>query len=113
MHCSLPVRFCKETVSGSSSETVNMRIAEYAFVAIKDKPSFHINFIMDVSPNCDCWNFNDFLVPNMGMAASFDPVAIDQACADMVQPRPALPGSHIGNNHPDKLKGQDNSSLCT
>ena len=98
--------------SDSSSEIVNMRIAEYAFAAIKDKPSFHINFIMDVSPNCDCWNFNDYpLVPNIGMAASFDPVAIDQACADMVKSAPALPGSHIGNNHSDKLKGQDKFKL--
>jgi uncharacterized Fe-S center protein len=40
---------------------------------------------MDVSPDCDCWNCNDAaIVPNIGIAASFDPVALDQACADMV-----------------------------
>jgi uncharacterized Fe-S center protein len=40
---------------------------------------------MDISPNCDCWNCNDAaIVPNIGMAASFDPVALDQASADMV-----------------------------
>lgn len=82
--------------SDSSSEVVNRRIAEYASAAIKDKPNFHINFIMDVSPNCDCWNFNDYpLVPDIGIAASFDPVALDMACADMVKAAPALPGSSI------------------
>lgn len=94
--------------SDSSSDIVNMKVAEYALAVVKDKPSFHINFIMDVSPNCDCWNFNDFpLVPNIGMAASFDPVALDQACADMVMAAPALPGSHIRTDHNEDLTGKD------
>lgn len=94
--------------SDSSSEIVNMRVAEYALAAMKDKPSFHINFIMDVSPNCDCWNFNDYpLVPDIGMAASFDPVALDQACADMVKAAPAMPGSHICSDHTSEMKGED------
>lgn len=82
--------------SDSSSDIVNKRIAEYAYAAVKDKPSFHVNFIIDISPNCDCWHFNDYpLVPDIGIAASFDPVALDQACADMVLAAPALPGSSI------------------
>lgn len=84
----------------SSSETVNRKVAEYAYAVVREKPAFHINFIMDVSPNCDCWGFNDYpLVPDIGMAASFDPVALDQACADMVRSAPAMPGSHICNDH--------------
>lgn len=80
----------------SSSEKACQRITEYAFAAIKDKPSFHVNFIMNVSPDCDCWDSNDYpIVPDLGMAASFDPVALDQACADMVMAAPALPGSKI------------------
>ena len=39
---------------------------------------------MDVSPECDCWNHNDAaIIPNIGIAASFDPIALDRACADM------------------------------
>ena len=83
-----------------SSETVNRRVAEYSLAVVKDKPAFHINFIMNVSPNCDCWGFNDYpLVPDLGIAASFDPVALDQACADMVIAAPALPGSTICENY--------------
>lgn len=48
---------------------------------------------MDVSPNCDCWSNNDMpIIPNLGIAASFDPVALDKACADMVNNAPMLHG---------------------
>ena len=74
-----------------SSETLNYKIAEYALAVVKDKPSFHINFIMNVSPNCDCWNHNDAaIIPDLGIAASFDPVALDCACADLVKAAPTL-----------------------
>jgi hypothetical protein len=35
------------------------------------------------------------IVPNLGMAASLDPVALDAACADLVNAAPALPGSEL------------------
>lgn len=92
-----------------SSETACKRISEYALASVKDKPSFHINFIIDVSPDCDCWDLNDYpLVPDIGIAASFDPVALDQACADLVIAAPALPGSSIreSDNHED-LRDKD------
>jgi uncharacterized protein len=93
----------------STSEKACKRITEYAFAVIKDKPSFHINFIMNVSPDCDCWDTNDYpIVPDLGIAASFDPVALDQACADMVTAAPALPGSKIrDHNSETDLRGQD------
>ena len=98
----------------SSSETVCKRISEYALAAVKDKPSFHINFLMDVSPNCDCWDANDFpVVPDIGIAASSDPVALDQACADMVKKAPALPGSAIRVKHSDDdLAGIDKFQIA-
>ncbi|MBE3140084.1 MAG: DUF362 domain-containing protein, partial [Thermoplasmata archaeon] len=93
----------------NASEKVCRRVAEYSFAAIKDKPSFHINFIMNISPDCDCYSFNDYpLVPDIGMAASFDPVALDQACADLVKAAPALPGSRICDDHKHSdMKGED------
>ncbi|MFR5871294.1 MAG: DUF362 domain-containing protein [Alistipes sp.] len=60
-------------------------MAEYTKAVLKDKPNFHVSFIMNVSPECDCWNHNDAaVVPDLGIAASFDPVALDKACADLV-----------------------------
>ena len=74
-----------QPVWDNSADIMNYKIAEYSMAVLKDKPNFHINFIMDVSPNCDCWNCNDAaIVPNIGIAASFDPVALDKACADMI-----------------------------
>lgn len=81
-----------------SSETLNYKIAEYALAVVKDKPSFHISFIMNVSPNCDCWNHNDAaIIPDLGIAASFDPVALDCACADLVKAAPVLEGNVISD----------------
>jgi len=93
----------------SSSEKACKRISEYAFAVVRDKPSFHISFIMNVSPDCDCWDSNDYpIVPDLGIAASFDPVALDQACADMVTAAPALPGSKIFDNQSKKdYRGED------
>jgi uncharacterized Fe-S center protein len=98
----------------NASEIVSKRVSEYSFAALKNKSSFHINFIIDVSPECDCWGFNDYpLVPDIGIAASFDPVALDQACADMVIASPSLPGSRICDNHSHgDMKGTDKFSLA-
>lgn len=77
--------------AGNTSEVLNCKIAEYTQAVLKDKPSFHISFIMNVSPECDCWFCNDAaVVPDLGIAASFDPVALDKACADLVINAPAL-----------------------
>ena len=74
-----------QPVWNSSTDIMNYKIAEYTYAALKDKPNFHINFIMDVSPDCDCWGCNDAaIVPNIGITASFDPVALDKASADLV-----------------------------
>ena len=81
-----------------TSEVLNCKIAEYAYAVLNGKPSFHISFIMNVSPNCDCWNHNDAaIVPDLGIAASFDPVALDCACADLVKAAPSLVGNAISD----------------
>jgi uncharacterized Fe-S center protein len=98
----------------SSSETVCKRIAEYTWAVVKNRPAFHINFMMNISPDCDCWGYNDYpLVPDLGIAASFDPVALDKACADMVMAAPALPGSRIRKDHDhEDLAGEDKFKLA-
>ena len=64
---------------------LNYKIAEYTKAVVDGRPCFHVSLVMDVSPNCDCHGENDVpIVPNVGMFASFDPVALDQACIDAV-----------------------------
>ena len=65
-----------------SNDILNKKIAEYSLAVLKDRPHFHISFVVDVSPYCDCHAENDLpIVPDVGMFASFDPVALDVACA--------------------------------
>lgn len=105
-----------DAVSPTGDETndiLNRKIAEYSYAVLKDRPNFHISLVVDVSPNCDCHSENDIpIVPNVGMFASFDPVALDVACADAVNKQQVLPGSvlsegplthndHFTDSHPE------------
>ena len=75
---------------------LNKKIAEYTKAVVDGRPCFHVSLVVDVSPNCDCHAENDVpIVPDVGMFASFDPVALDQACADAVMAQPAAPGSAL------------------
>lgn len=81
-----------------AGETAAEKIAEYTLGVLKDKQQFHINFLMNISPDCDCWGYNDTpLVADIGILASFDPVALDQACSDLVKAAPALPGNILAD----------------
>lgn len=104
-----------QVIWNESADTANEKIAEYTYAVIKDKPNFHINFIMNVSPNCDCWDSNDVpIVPDLGIMASFDPVALDRASIDMVNAAPIAKGSYLEekvcecgqhtHEHEDKIK---------
>lgn len=85
-----------------SNTNLSRKISEYAKAVVDGRPCFHISLIIDVSPNCDCRAENDAaIVPNVGMFASFDPVALDMACVDAVNTQPILRGSaaDIGDCH--------------
>lgn len=94
---------------GDTSERMNYKIAEYSKAVLLGKPNFHISFIMNVSPECDCWNHNDAaIIPDLGIAASFDPVALDKACVDMVTNAPLIGGNKLAEKHPhEHMKGED------
>ncbi len=99
------------SILDASAENLNKRMAEYAWAILHDRPAFHISLIVDVSPYCDCHAQNDApVVNNIGMLASFDPVALDQACADLVNAAPPLEnsvlGEHLAKNLED-CKGHD------
>ena len=72
------------------------KLVEYAYGVMLNKPdrAVFINFITQVSPACDCYGHNDLpIVGDLGILASRDPVAIDQASADLVIQSPGLAGS--------------------
>ena len=82
---------------------LNYKIAEYAKAVVDGRPNFHISLVRDVSPYCDCHSENDIpIVPDVGMFASFDPVALDLACAEAVNAQTIMPGSKLDKaNRPD------------
>lgn len=92
----------KDAISADFSDSVamlNYKMAEYSLAVCEDRPCFHISLICDVSPNCDCHAENDIpIIPNVGMLASFDPVALDQACADLCNQMPVTSGSILDDN---------------
>ena len=84
---------------------LNRKIAEYTKAVVDGRSCFHVSLVMDVSPNCDCHGENDVpIVPNVGMFASFDPVALDQACIDAVLAQPKMPNSVIGSGEACKCE---------
>ncbi|MBQ7936057.1 MAG: DUF362 domain-containing protein [Clostridia bacterium] len=86
----------------SSCDKMNIKIAEYSKAVLEGRPHFHISLICDVSPNCDCHSENDApIIPNVGMLASFNPVALDQACADLCNQQPILKNSCLEHHHHD------------
>ncbi len=82
-----------------ANELLNRRMAEYTKAVVDGRPCFHISLIVDVSPNCDCHAENDApILPNIGMFASFDPLALDQACVDACMAANPMPHSQLADN---------------
>ena len=82
------------TAFDEANDVLNKKIAEYSWAVLHGRPHFHVSFVIDVSPYCDCHSENDIpIVPDVGMFASFDPVALDMACVDAVNRQPAMAGS--------------------
>ncbi|MEJ2640266.1 MAG: DUF362 domain-containing protein [Desulfosarcinaceae bacterium] len=86
-------------------------MAEYTEGVLKGKAgkTLFINFITNVSPACDCFPANDApIVRDIGVVAGTDPVALDQASADLINQEPALAGNCLKTHTKageDKFKG--------
>ena len=80
-------------------EVLGCKMAEYTKAVVDGRPNFHVSLIVDVSPNCDCHGENDApILPNIGMFASYDPVALDQACVDACLKANPMPNSQLSDN---------------
>ncbi len=73
------------------------KMVEYACGVLKGKKkTIFLNFVIDVSPACDCYPCNDApIVRDVGILASHDPVSIDAASADLVNNEESMPGTAI------------------
>ena len=110
--CGRCIAVCpKDAVRINWDETttnLNCKIAEYTKAVVDGRPCFHISLVIDVSPNCDCHSENDMaIIPNVGMFASFDPVALDMACVDAVNAQTPLRGSAVDELGEEARCGHD------
>ncbi len=83
------------------TQAVQEKMAEFALGAVQDKREkcCYINFVMDVTPHCDCHGWSDsFIVPDVGIVASTDPVAVDQASVDLINKQAGLVNSKLKDN---------------
>ncbi|HVP58300.1 MAG TPA: DUF362 domain-containing protein [bacterium] len=93
-----------------SYKAVQEKIAEYALGVAKPKGEkiAYVNVLMDIAPQCDCYPFSDAsIVANLGILASLDPVAIDQASADLINQAPGVPGTLVKDTRPGSDKFRD------
>jgi uncharacterized Fe-S center protein len=89
--CGRCITTCPEKVINvqwnEASDLVMKKMSEYALGALSGKQtkSLFLNFITQVSPACDCYGHSDApIVNDIGICASTDPVALDQASVDLV-----------------------------
>jgi hypothetical protein len=83
---------------GESSELIQKRIVEYTYAILKEKrgKALFFNFLLDITPNCLCVQHNDAnIVPAIGILASRDPVACEQASIDLINKAPGLPNTAL------------------
>ncbi|MDF2500154.1 MAG: quinol dehydrogenase rane component [Anaerosporomusa subterranea] len=71
---------------GAESGYMQKSMAEHAYGTIKNKQgkSFFFNVLIDMTKDCDCFSVNQKkFIPDIGILASADPVAIDRATLDL------------------------------
>jgi hypothetical protein len=87
------------------------RLVEYAYGAVAGKQNKvgYMNFLIRITPDCDCFPFSDApIVPDIGILASLDPVAIDAASFDLVNQQQGYADSLLATHHhrgEDKFSG--------
>jgi uncharacterized Fe-S center protein len=100
--CGECIAVCPEKAVGirwnESTDTFQRKMVEYlaAIARVKRGRVGYVNFITDVHPVCDCYGTAKIpIVPDIGVTASMDPVAIDQASYDLVNEAPVAKKSEL------------------
>jgi uncharacterized Fe-S center protein len=76
-----------QTLWNEAPERMGEKMAEVAYAVLRRHRGrcLFVNFLLDMSSDCDCLSWADTpFVPDVGIVASHDPVAVDQASADLV-----------------------------
>jgi hypothetical protein len=87
--CGGCLAICKQNATkvdwNAASETVQLKMVEYARAVLLDREIIHLNFCLNITPNCDCNSQTEKpIAPDVGLFGSLDPVACEQAAWDRV-----------------------------
>ncbi len=89
-------------IKWKTNKTVfNQKLVETAAGVVKafKGPKLYLNFLLNITPDCDCLDRNDIpIVPDIGILAGDDPVAIDAASMELVNKAPVMPGSILAES---------------
>jgi len=113
--CAECITFCPQGAIqiqwNETSIIFQKKMVEYAFGLLKGKGDrvIFLNFLINISPACDCYGHSDApIVPNIGILASTDPVAIEQASVDLVNQETGISNTALKSNFKggeDKFRG--------
>lgn len=80
-----------------SAHNLQEKMVEYAYATLLGRKAGFLNFLMKITKDCDCMAKDEDprIVPDIGILASSDPVAIDRAARDLL----------INETKCDRLKG--------
>jgi uncharacterized protein len=85
----------------SETGLVQRKMAEFALGALAGKQGkfLGVSFALNITPDCDCYPWSDAaIVPDVGILAGTDPVALDQASYDLVNAQEGLPRTALGRH---------------
>jgi len=94
--------------ASTGTDVLQERIVEYATAALKNRSAFFVNFLINITAECDCVGRPmEKIAPDIGVLASLDPVAIDQASCDLlIENNPDLARFKMGEaqlSHAEKI----------
>lgn len=97
MHCVTSCPVGAITINQGSMRTFQAgmaRVTKACLDGFEANRVLYINHVMNVTPFCDCWGFTSpIIVPDVGVFASTDIAAIEQASIDMIKTEDFIPGS--------------------
>ena len=85
----------------ATAKDLQERMVEYLYAVVREKKEKvgYVNFLTQITPDCDCLPYSDApIVPDIGVLASLDPIAIDQASIDLVNQSLGFQESRLQKN---------------
>lgn len=118
--CGECIAVCRFDALATKWDETNDRLQEkmveyaHALLSTKKNKAFHFLFVMNVTPDCDCLPATGrYIVPDIGILASFDPVALDMAAVDLINRAMPVESTitSADREYEKSFKGKDNFKI--